>query len=255
MYCSKCGHLVAANAQFCPECGEKLNPEVYQNKPEPQMPPHIYVYPIPYPDRTNAQPSAQISALKLAIGACLILGTVFYALYYFIETVPGLFRAMKQMPFFALCGLLSDLGFLGAMGLTLAHLFIRDPRHTVLKAATGILIGAGAVQALSYVYLAAEGYQLKTPGMLILLQVGVLACGILMLMNLLGALQTNLITVPVAALVSLLMLIGMLITKGNTALSIMGALGYVLYFAALAMLFMNVEEPSLIPGRRADGLR
>ena len=258
MFCTGCGRPVSPEMQFCPECGTKVNRQPYQGVPNTagrpihQVEPQNYQPYYPYP---AYQHQAQISPLKLAIGACLILGTVFYAVYYFAEVVPGMFKAMRYMPVYCMFALFSDLGFLAAMGLTLVHIFMKDPRHLVLKAATSILIGAATLQTFAYIYLLAEGYQLKTPAMLILLQAGIIGSSILMLMNLTGSLQTNMITVPLIAVVSLVMLIGMLVTSGNTVLSILGAIGYVLYFAALAMIFMNTEEPSLIPGRRADGLK
>ena len=257
MFCTGCGRPVTSEMQFCPECGTKVNRQPYQGVPNTAGQPIRQVRQQQYQNQPypGYQQPAEISPLKLAIGACLILAAIFYALYYFVETVPALFKAMKYMPVYCLFGLFGDLGFLVAMDLTIAHIFMKDPRHPALKAAVSVLIGAATLQTFSYIYLLAEGYHLKTPVMLIMLQIGLIAASILMLMNLIGSLQTNLITVPLTAAVALVMLIGMLITTGNTVLSVMGGIAYVLYFIALAMIFLNAEEPSIIPGRRADGLK
>lgn len=248
MYCTHCGKLVSDQSKFCTNCGHRLNTKPYQG-PLPQQPhiPDIYYGPLPR--------SQQISAWKLIITACLLLGTVFYAIYYFAELLPGMFRSMRYMPFYCICGLISGLGFVVAMCLASVHLFSRDPRHTPLRMAAAIFVGAGALQSFSYLYLIAEGLQLKTPVMLILTQLCILAGGIMMLMNLTGSLMTNLPTVLANAGICLMMLIGVCVTSGNTALSVLGGFGYILVYAALAMLFVNREEPSLIPGRRADGIR
>ncbi|MCR5004413.1 MAG: zinc ribbon domain-containing protein [Clostridiales bacterium] len=251
MFCTGCGRQITPEMQFCPDCGTKVAARPYQGIPNTGGQPVRPVAPV-YP---GYQQPVTVSPLKLIIGVCLFLGAIFYAVYYFGETMPGMFRAMKYLPAYALFALLSNLGFLVSMGLAIGHLFSRDPRHTLLKAASAVLIGAAALQSFAYICLIAEGARLKTPAMLFLMQISILGGSILMLMNLTGSLKTNLITVPVLGAASLLMLIGMLITSGNTALSVMGGLGYVFFFAALAMLFTNMEEPSLIPGRKADGLR
>ena len=168
MYCTHCGKLVSDQSKFCTNCGHRLNTMPYQGSlpQQPRIPdtriPDIYYGPLPR--------SQQISAWKLIITACLLLGTVFYAIYYFAEILPGMFRSMRYMPFYCICGLISGLGFVVAMCLASVHLFSRDPRHTPLRMAAAIFVGAGALQSFSYLYLIAEGLQLKTPVMLILTQ-------------------------------------------------------------------------------------
>ena len=252
MFCTGCGRPLTSQMQFCPDCGTKAAAQPFQGIPNTGGQPFR---PVERPSYQGYQQQAAVSPMRLVIGACLFLGTIFYAIFYFGETMPGMIRAMKYLPMYALFALLSNLAFLVAMCLTISHLFTRDPRHMMLKAASAVLIGATVMQSFAYLSLIAEGARLKTPAMLFLMQIAILAGAILMLMNLTGNLQTNLITVPMLGAASLLMLIGIMITSGNTVLSVMGGLGYVFFFAALAMLFMNTEEPSLIPGRKAGGLR
>lgn len=250
MYCTHCGQLVPDQSKFCTNCGHQLNFKPYQGTEKlPQPPKYVPYYQSPVPQ------TQQLSAWKLIIGACMFLGAVFEAIYFFGEIVPGMFQSMRYVPFYSITGLIGDLALLAAMCLAIVDLLRRDPRHTTLRMSAALLIASGALQSIAYMTLLAEGLQLKTPVMLFLVQIAFLASGVLMLMNLTGSLPGNLFTVLASAFVSLLMFIGMFTASGASALNILGGIGYILYFAGLAMLFMNREEPSLIPGRRADGIR
>ena len=88
MFCTGCGRPVTSEMQFCPECGTKVNRQPYQGVPNTAGQPIHQVRQQQYQDQYQPYPkyqqysgypqqSTEISPLKLAIGACLILATIF----------------------------------------------------------------------------------------------------------------------------------------------------------------------------------